>query len=86
MFLAFLLFFYDTEDMIACFQVHSLVVPPKEDLVPWLKYASICRRKGRLPQSRRILEVLLETDLNAFIGDFTSILFSFFWFITGDTY
>ncbi|GBN02820.1 Serine/threonine-protein kinase mTOR, partial [Araneus ventricosus] len=36
------------EDWQKIMQVHSLVVSPQEDMRSWLKYASLCRRAGRL--------------------------------------
>lgn len=36
------------EDWQKIIQVRSLVVSPLEDMKTWLKYASLCRKSGRL--------------------------------------
>lgn len=36
------------EDWQKIMQVHSLVVSPQEDMRSWLKYASLCRKAGRM--------------------------------------
>ena len=36
------------EDWQRIIQVRSLVVSPSEDMNTWLKYASLCRKNGRL--------------------------------------
>jgi FAT domain len=41
------------------FSVHSLVVDMHDDVGPWLKYSSLCRKSGRMRQSLRILKQLL---------------------------
>lgn len=50
------------EDWQKIMQVHSLVVSPQEDMKSWLKYASLCRRAGRLALSHRTLVMLLGVD------------------------
>ncbi|XP_054720357.1 serine/threonine-protein kinase mTOR-like [Uloborus diversus] len=50
------------EDWQKIMQVHSLVVSPEDDMRSWLKYASLCRRAGRLTLSNRTLVMLLGTD------------------------
>ncbi|XP_035228341.1 serine/threonine-protein kinase mTOR-like [Stegodyphus dumicola] len=50
------------EDWQKIMQVHSLVVSPQEDMRSWLKYASLCRRAGRLALSNRTLVMLLGVD------------------------
>ncbi|XP_074653906.1 serine/threonine-protein kinase mTOR-like [Tubulanus polymorphus] len=42
--------------------VRSLVVSPQEDRKTWLKYASLCRKNGRLALSHKTLVMLLGTD------------------------
>lgn len=37
------------------FSVRSLVVPMKQDVDNWLKFASLCRKSGRARQSYRML-------------------------------
>jgi len=39
------------EDWQKLLQVRSLVFAPQDDLRTWLKYASLCRRNGRLVRS-----------------------------------
>ncbi|CAL1276555.1 unnamed protein product [Larinioides sclopetarius] len=53
------------EDWQKIMQVHSLVVSPQEDMRSWLKYASLCRRAGRLAMSNRTLVMLLGADPSA---------------------
>jgi hypothetical protein len=36
------------EDWQRILQVHTLVLTPQEDLSAWLKFASLCRKSGRL--------------------------------------
>jgi FKBP12-rapamycin complex-associated protein len=43
-------------------QVRSLVVTPHQDMKTWLKYASLCRKQGRLAISHRTLVMLLGVD------------------------
>ncbi|XP_059477089.1 serine/threonine-protein kinase mTOR [Neocloeon triangulifer] len=50
------------EDWQKIIQVHSLVVTPHEDVYTWLKYASLCRKSGRLMLSHKTLTLLLGTD------------------------
>ncbi|XP_015906953.1 serine/threonine-protein kinase mTOR [Parasteatoda tepidariorum] len=50
------------EDWQKIMQVHSLVVSPQEDMRSWLKYASLCRKAGRLALSHRTLVMLLGSD------------------------
>ncbi|XP_064459506.1 serine/threonine-protein kinase mTOR-like [Ornithodoros turicata] len=50
------------EDWQRVLQLHSLVMKPKEDMRTWLKFASLCRRMGRLAQSHRTLVTLLGAD------------------------
>lgn len=40
------------EDWQKIIQVRSLVVSPLEDMKTWLKYASLCRKSGRLVSGR----------------------------------
>lgn len=46
----------------ALLAVRALVLPPKEDVETWLKFASLCRKSGRTNQSRGTLEKLLLHD------------------------
>ncbi|CAB3378482.1 Hypothetical predicted protein [Cloeon dipterum] len=50
------------EDWQKIIQVHSLVVTPHEDVYTWLKYASLCRKSGRLMLSHKTLTLLLGID------------------------
>ncbi|CAH1240669.1 MTOR [Branchiostoma lanceolatum] len=50
------------EDWQKILQVHSLVLPPQEDMRSWLKYASLCRKSGRLALSHKTLTMLLGFD------------------------
>uniref|UniRef100_T1ISC3 Serine/threonine-protein kinase TOR n=1 Tax=Strigamia maritima TaxID=126957 RepID=T1ISC3_STRMM len=50
------------EDWQKIIHVHSLVVKPHEDMRTWLKYASLCRKNGRLMLSHKTLVMLLKTD------------------------
>ncbi|KAL6013161.1 hypothetical protein ACLOJK_003653 [Asimina triloba] len=42
--------------------VRALVLPPTEDVETWLKFASLCRKSGRISQSRSTLVKLLQYD------------------------
>ncbi|RWR77912.1 serine/threonine-protein kinase TOR isoform X2 [Cinnamomum micranthum f. kanehirae] len=42
--------------------VRALVVPPTEDIETWLKFASLCRKSGRISQARSTLVKLLQCD------------------------
>jgi len=46
----------------ALLSVRSLVLPVSEDSDTWLKFASLCRKSGRLRQSKRTLTKLLNYD------------------------
>ncbi|PSN34470.1 Serine/threonine-protein kinase mTOR [Blattella germanica] len=50
------------EDWQRIIQVHTLVVSPQEDMYTWLKYASLCRKSGRLLLSHKTLVMLLGMD------------------------
>ncbi|XP_048736860.2 serine/threonine-protein kinase mTOR-like [Ostrea edulis] len=50
------------EDWQKIIQVRSLVVSPLEDMKTWLKYASLCRKSGRLALSNKTLVMLLGMD------------------------
>ena len=43
-------------------QVRSLVLSPQEDMRAWLKFASMCRKEGRLILTHKILVNLLAYD------------------------
>ena len=51
------------EDWQRILQVRSLVLTQQEDLRGWIKFASICRKSGKLALSERTLLNLLENDL-----------------------
>eukprot|EP00742_Colponemidia_sp_Colp-10_P007030 GILJ01007544.1.p1 GENE.GILJ01007544.1~~GILJ01007544.1.p1 ORF type:complete len:2402 (-),score=355.14 GILJ01007544.1:281-6541(-) len=42
--------------------VRSLVIPPHNDLDTWVKFASLCRKSGRLSLSLKILTTLMNPD------------------------
>ncbi|XP_071544223.1 serine/threonine-protein kinase mTOR [Panulirus ornatus] len=50
------------EDWQKILQVRSLVLNPQEDMRPWLKFASLCRKSGRLALSHKTLVRLLGCD------------------------
>jgi FKBP12-rapamycin complex-associated protein len=52
----------NVEDWQRILKVRSLVVTPHEDMRTWIKYASLCRRSGRLNLSHNTLVLLLGTD------------------------
>ncbi|KAK1436478.1 hypothetical protein QVD17_02258 [Tagetes erecta] len=46
----------------ALLTVRSLVLPPTEDSETWLKFASLCRKSGRVTQAKSTLIKLLQFD------------------------
>ncbi|XP_024933499.1 serine/threonine-protein kinase TOR isoform X2 [Ziziphus jujuba] len=46
----------------AILAVRALVLPPTEDLETWLKFASLCRKSGRISQAKSTLIKLLQYD------------------------
>lgn len=44
----------------ALLSVRSLVLPPTEDAETWIKFASLCRKSGRISQARSTLTKLLQ--------------------------
>jgi hypothetical protein len=46
----------------ALLAVRSLVLPPSQDIATWLKFASLCRKSGRVSQSQATLVKLLQYD------------------------
>lgn len=50
------------EDWQKIIQVRTLVLSPQEDMYTWLKYASLCRKSGRLKLSHKTLVMLLGAD------------------------
>ncbi|CAL2279479.1 unnamed protein product [Prunus armeniaca] len=46
----------------ALLAVRALVLPPTEDVDTWLKFASLCRKSGRISQARSTLVKLLQYD------------------------
>ena len=47
-------------------KVRSLVVPPKDDMLTWIKFANLCRKSGRTGLSNKILGNLLQADPSSF--------------------
>ncbi|TYJ15970.1 hypothetical protein E1A91_A10G219000v1 [Gossypium mustelinum] len=45
--------------------IRALVLPPTEDIETWLKFASLCRKNGRISQARSTLIKLLQYDPEA---------------------
>jgi len=43
----------------ALLAVRALVLPPTEDVETWLKFASLCRKSGRISQAKSTLLKLL---------------------------
>lgn len=50
------------EDWQKIIQLRSLVISPHEGVKTWLKYASLCRKSGRLGLSHKTLEMLMGVD------------------------
>ncbi|XP_076064565.1 serine/threonine-protein kinase Tor isoform X2 [Oratosquilla oratoria] len=50
------------EDWQKILQVRSLVLTPLDDMRPWLKFAALARKSGRLELSRKTLIKLIGTD------------------------
>ncbi|KAG5625282.1 hypothetical protein H5410_010500 [Solanum commersonii] len=46
----------------ALLAVRALVLPPTEDIDTWIKFASLCRKNGRISQARSTLIKLLQFD------------------------
>ncbi|XP_010315169.1 serine/threonine-protein kinase TOR isoform X1 [Solanum lycopersicum] len=46
----------------ALLAVRALVLPPTEDIETWIKFASLCRKNGRISQARSTLIKLLQFD------------------------
>ncbi|KAJ6818004.1 serine/threonine-protein kinase TOR [Iris pallida] len=46
----------------ALLAVREIVLPPCEDIESWLKFASLCRKSGRISQARSTLVKLLQYD------------------------
>lgn len=55
----------------ALLAVRALVLPPTEDVETWLKFASLCRKSGRISQARSTLVKLLQVS-----GAFVWVVFS----------
>ncbi|KAK2968905.1 hypothetical protein RJ640_018597, partial [Escallonia rubra] len=49
----------------ALLAVRALVLPPTDDSETWLKFASLCRKSGRISQARSTLVKLLQFDPEA---------------------
>ncbi|KAF9622962.1 hypothetical protein IFM89_035677 [Coptis chinensis] len=54
----------------ALLTVRALVLPPTEDVDTWLKFASLCRKSGRISQARSTLLKLLQYDPETSLGNF----------------
>ncbi|KAJ8022045.1 Serine/threonine-protein kinase mTOR [Holothuria leucospilota] len=50
------------EDWQKIIHVRSLVIKPQEDLRTWLKFASLCRKSGKMVLSHKTLVMLLQSD------------------------
>ncbi|QCD91891.1 FKBP12-rapamycin complex-associated protein [Vigna unguiculata] len=46
----------------ALLAIRALVLPPVEDVETWLKFASLCRKSGRISQAKSTLVKLLQYD------------------------
>ncbi|MCD7451119.1 hypothetical protein HAX54_009731 [Datura stramonium] len=46
----------------ALLAVRALALPPTEDIETWIKFASLCRKNGRISQARSVLVKLLQFD------------------------
>ncbi|KAK9097076.1 hypothetical protein Sjap_022573 [Stephania japonica] len=53
----------------ALLPVRALVLPPTEDIDTWLKFASLCRKSGRISQARSTLIKLLQVEPEASFGN-----------------
>ncbi|RZC44315.1 hypothetical protein C5167_037265 [Papaver somniferum] len=53
----------------ALLAVRALVLPPTEDIDTWLKFASLCRKSGRISQARSTLVKLLQYDPETTMGN-----------------
>lgn len=42
--------------------VRALVLPPTEDIETWIKFASLCRKNGRISQAKSTLVKLLQVS------------------------
>lgn len=60
--------------------VRALVLPPTEDVETWLKFASLCRKSGRISQARSTLVKLLQVCTLAF-WTFMMLPFIFSYFV-----
>ena len=45
---------HSVEDWSKLLRVHTLVLDPTEDTLPWIKYAALCRKNGRYVSTRRL--------------------------------
>lgn len=54
----------------ALLAVRALVLPPTEDVETWLKFASLCRKSGRISQARSTLVKLLQVSSAFLWADF----------------
>ncbi|KAK9163538.1 hypothetical protein Syun_004440 [Stephania yunnanensis] len=52
----------------ALLPVRALVLRPTEDIDTWLKFASLCRKSGRISQARSTLIKLLQVEPEASLG------------------
>lgn len=57
------------EDWQRIMHVRSLVISPQTDQRTWLKYASLCRKSGRLKLSHRTLVTIMGSDPSLHVGE-----------------
>lgn len=50
------------EDWRKILQVRSLVLSPQEDMMTWLKFASLCRKNGAITEAQRVFASLIGYD------------------------
>lgn len=60
----------------ALLAVRALVLPPTEDIETWIKFASLCRKNGRISQARSTLVKLLQvSNLSLWVVDGSVLYF-----------
>lgn len=61
----------------ALLAVRALVLPPTEDVETWLKFASLCRKSGRISQAKStLLKLLPVLTFCLLVVGFTLLLYS----------
>ena len=53
---------HNVEDWQRILQVRSMVLTQQEEIKSWVKFASICRKSGKMDLSRKTLMSLLKSD------------------------